>query len=551
VTNGQSNPKRLPLPDLADIIFLLLLQLTLYLKPDFVFSDGSTGWHLVSGNFMLEQHAIPHTDLFSYTFPGKPWVAYEWLSDLVMAALVKLGGLNLLATVVSCAISLLFILLYLRCRKYGCHFLFAVVLCVLGAIVSSIHWLARPHIFVFFGVYIFATALEDFWQGTPSSGTSATLSEVQAVPSQGIKSKPAVKLLATLGLTMLVWVNVHPGFLIGFAMLGIYLFCAIFQTIVSGGESKTRALNRTKILTLAFIVAGATTLCNPYFLNLYTYIHDYLSTSAVLAATDEFTSPIFHGDLQPTCLEILYAIFIIGLAVTKRPLSFPYLLLSIAFCHLSLSAKRNMPLLVIVLLPAIGQLFSRTIFDPAQSTLSEPLKTANLEFSNLIKTFLTKMRTLNVEFTENERLCSMHILPWAAFAILCVASIGGGNLLGFEVLNTTFDHEHKPTTTLTAIKELKLDPKHGFNFDNWGGYIRYEMNIPVFIDDRADFYGEKFYTEYAQIVQIQPGWADALKKHEVNWILFPTNSPLVGALKESPDWKLAAQDKPSSLFVRK
>src|SRR5262249_26242989 len=155
--------KRLPLPDLADIIFLLILQLVLYLKPDFVFSDGSTGWHLVSGNFILDQHSIPHTDLFSYTFPGKTWVAYEWLSDLIMAALTRIGGLNLLAVVVSCAIALLFSLLYLECRRNGCHFFLAVVLCVLGAIVSSVHWLARPILFVFFGVYIFATTLEKFW----------------------------------------------------------------------------------------------------------------------------------------------------------------------------------------------------------------------------------------------------------------------------------------------------------------------------------------------------------------------------------------------------
>src|ERR1700733_7638338 len=117
MTSMQLKPKSLPLPDLADIIFLLLLQLILYLKQDFIFSDGSTGWHLVCGNFILDQHAIPKTDLFSYTFPGKSWVAYEWLSDLLMAALTRLGGLNLLAVAVSSAIALLFSLLYLQCRK--------------------------------------------------------------------------------------------------------------------------------------------------------------------------------------------------------------------------------------------------------------------------------------------------------------------------------------------------------------------------------------------------------------------------------------------------
>jgi hypothetical protein len=531
MTSDPSIPKRLPLPDLADIVFLLILQLVLFLKPDFVFGDGSTGWHLVSGNFILDQHAIPHTDLFSYTFPGKPWVAYEWLSDLLMAATVKLGGLNLLAVTVSSAIALLFALLYLQCRKNNCHFFLSVFLCVVGAIVSSVHWLARPVLFVFFGVYLFATTLESYWRGAISGR----------------------RMMITLALTMVVWVNTHPGFLIGLAMLSIYLGSAILQAIF--GDPKRlfhhgapSATEKAITLGLALLVLLATTLCNPYFFHLYSYIRDYLNTGAVLAATDEFTSPIFHGDLQPLCLELLFGIFMIGLAITRRPLSLPYFLLSLAFCHLSLSGKRNMPLVVIVLLPAIAQLLSRTRFDPAtpEDTDARPA----FPFRDQLTALLSKMRKLDGEFTENERLCNMHILPWAAFVILCVASISGGRLMGIDVIHSTFDHEHKPTKTLTAITDLKLDPKHGFNLDNWGGYIRYEANIPVFIDDRADFYGEKFYFDYAHIVGVVPGWADVLKKYDINWVLFPKNSNLALALKENPNWKLAAEDNAACLYIR-
>jgi hypothetical protein len=569
--NQVSKSKRLPLPDLADIIFLLVLQLTLYLKPDFIFSDGSTGWHLVSGNFILDHHAIPHVDLFSYTFPGKPWVAYEWLSDLIMASLTRIGGLNLLAVAVSSAISLLFMLLYLRCRKYECNFLFVVVLCVLGAIVSSVHWLARPVIFVFFGVYLFATALEDFWMSTAIGGApesaSSISTEVSGNPVSGsakfakfekfAKQSPAIRLLVTLALTMLVWVNTHPGFLIGFAMLGIYLFCAASQALVTTGNTRQTALRRTQTLALATLLTGLTTLCNPYFFQLFVYIHDYLSCGAVLAATDEFASPIFHGDLQPACLEILFGLFISGLAITKRSLSFPYLVMSIAFCHLSLSAKRNMPLVAIILLPGIAQLFSKTIFDSLSAfdvhSESDQISAdrSGLQFSDRFKHILQKLRTLNSEFTENERLCNMHLLPWAAFIILAAAAIAGGKPFGVEVLSSTFDHEHKPTQTLKAIQDLHLDPKHGFNFDNWGGYIRYELGIPVFIDDRADFYGENFYSDYGRVVQVQSGWATVLKEHSVNWILFPKNSPLFAALKANPEWKLACEDKASALFTRK
>ncbi len=57
--------------------------------PDMLFGDGSTGWHIVSGNYILRHHNIPHTDIMSYTFADKALVAYEWLSDVFMAALVN------------------------------------------------------------------------------------------------------------------------------------------------------------------------------------------------------------------------------------------------------------------------------------------------------------------------------------------------------------------------------------------------------------------------------------------------------------------------------
>jgi len=523
--------KRLPLPDLADIIFLLVLQLVLFLKPDFVFSDGSLGWHLVSGNYILEKHAVPHTDLISYTFPDKAWVAYEWLSDLIMASLVKLGGFNLLAVAVCSSISLLFMLLYLQCRHRGCTYVLTVPLVVMGAIASSIHWLSRPHLFTFFGVYIFSIVLNDFW-------------------NDNIDRKRLVTLLTA---TMLIWVNCHPAFLLGFAMLVIYAACALLCFLASSKGKRDPYFAKFRTLSLALICCLAISLCNPYFFSLYTYIRDYLNTGAVLAATDEFRSPAFHGDLQPLCLELLYGFFVAGLTITRAPISFPNLVMALLFMHLSLSSVRNMPLFVIVILPIIAQLFSKTIFSDTSPT--DVSSSESFGFSS----FVTKMMALfdNHEkgFTENERLCTMHILPWATFIGLSLVAVGGGKILGIEILNSTFDKEHKPTKTLDKIVELKLNPKEGFNYDNWGGYIKYMINYPVFIDDRADFYGESFYREYGVVGMMQPGWQDVLKRHHITWILVPRGTRMAEVLDQEPSknlgWERKEWDNASSLYVLK
>ncbi|MDQ5936667.1 MAG: hypothetical protein QG574_4003, partial [Cyanobacteriota bacterium erpe_2018_sw_21hr_WHONDRS-SW48-000092_B_bin.40] len=92
---AEAEGKANPLPNVGDLLFVGVCQLLLFMRPAFIFSDGSTGWHLATGFYILNKHVIPHQDFLSYTFPGKEWVAYEWLSDLMMAALVKVGGLNL------------------------------------------------------------------------------------------------------------------------------------------------------------------------------------------------------------------------------------------------------------------------------------------------------------------------------------------------------------------------------------------------------------------------------------------------------------------------
>ena len=88
----EEMPKSSPLPNVGDLIFVGVCQLLLYMRPNYLFSDGSTGWHLVTGQHVLTSHAIPRVDLMSYTFTGKPGVAYEWLSYAIMAFIVNIVG---------------------------------------------------------------------------------------------------------------------------------------------------------------------------------------------------------------------------------------------------------------------------------------------------------------------------------------------------------------------------------------------------------------------------------------------------------------------------
>lgn len=524
--------KLLPLPDVGDLLFIGIMHILLFARPDYMFQDASVGWHLTAGKWIAENHAIPRTDLFSYTFPDKAWVAYEWLFDLCAYLLTLAGGLNLLAVVVATIISFIFLTVYDRARAEGGPLELVLPVSIFAIFASAIHWLARPHIITFVCILFFLTKLEDFYRGTISN----------------------TKLFLYLGLLMVLWVNCHPGFPLGIILIGIYFLAALKRLIKPGPQDgdKTVNLHRVKTLFIAGLIATIATLLNPYGIDLYKYIIEYLKGSSVLANTDEYRSPDFHlkiENIHSLFLLLLMPFFLGGLAITKRRPSFPYFTTCLLFLHLALTAVRNIPLFSIVSVPAIGLMFSKTILEDATRSFAKTIPALKQTVEKLVHPIQ--------EFAKQETLCKMHIVPILYVAFVSVAALCGGSIGGAKILSSGFSPMAMPTKTLQYIKDHKLQYDRGFNHDNWGGLIRYKLDQRVYIDDRADFYGEEFYKKYGAIVQTHPGWDTLLDEAKVEWVLMPKNSSLSAALRNDSRWTVACEDGDkdkvgigSVLFVR-
>ena len=519
--DASALPQRSALPSGGDIVFLAVLYLLIGVRANSLFDDGSTGWHLVSGQYILAHLHLPHTDLMSYTFAGKPWVPFEWLFDAVAAALVQVGGLPLLAVVAGSAIALLFMLLFQDARRTGCPFLAALGLTLIGALASSVHWLARPHLFTFFGVYIFARVLEAF-HGRRLTG-------------------PAT--IGLLVLTMLVWSNAHPGFLIGFAMVIIYAAAEAGEAAVLAGPDGTEAGRRAKTLLLALVAVVAATFVNPNGLALYPSFGAALGQLGGNVQTQEFQSPTFHGELYSVCLELLLGLLVLGLATSRRKPWLGQCLLLLAFAFLAFDGVRNVPLFVIVSLPVIAGLLAQ----------SEPL----VLFENptrvrgWVRAVEQRWRRVDDGYNRMEWRCTMHLAPVAAVVVLALSCAAAGRLPGVRpVVTSSFDAKHVPTTTLTYIASHDLDWNRGLSLDNWGGYIRYETGERIFIDDRTTFFPAEFYQRYFQMMFAQPGWATRVDEYRFQWVLVPKSIPLDAGLRRRPGWRVAAQDPAADLFVR-
>ena len=95
--------------------FLAVLFLGLFAMTARNVIDPDVWWHLKTGEYIAQHKSVPHTDPFSYTRAGHPWVAHEWLTELGMYELQLHAGFGSLIVLFAAITSIAFFLLYLRC----------------------------------------------------------------------------------------------------------------------------------------------------------------------------------------------------------------------------------------------------------------------------------------------------------------------------------------------------------------------------------------------------------------------------------------------------
>src|SRR5512132_1298074 len=96
-------------------LFTAILFIALFVMAAREITDPDFWWHLRTGQYIVENATIPHGDIFSYTNAGQTWVTHEWLSEVIMYAVYRLGSYPALIVVFAAVITAAFALTYLRC----------------------------------------------------------------------------------------------------------------------------------------------------------------------------------------------------------------------------------------------------------------------------------------------------------------------------------------------------------------------------------------------------------------------------------------------------
>ncbi len=139
--------KAFVLPRLRDILFLSIFTSALLLGPRMLNADGDLPHHLAVGKYVLQGHLPPTNDIFSYTRNGVPIAPHKWLSGVffyIAYYIFDERGIVILSAIL---LAITFAIIYSDGVKRSGTRLPVFFLVAWGAAVSSLHWIARPHLF--------------------------------------------------------------------------------------------------------------------------------------------------------------------------------------------------------------------------------------------------------------------------------------------------------------------------------------------------------------------------------------------------------------------
>jgi hypothetical protein len=109
--------------------------------------------------------------------------------------------------------------------------------------------------------------------------------------------------------------------------------------------------------------------------------------------------------------------------------------------------------------------------------------------------------------------------------------------------------ETYPVAAVDYLYETGLADQPGFNSYGWGGYLIWRQ-IPVFIDGRADVYGDDFIFFYLRTYFGHERWREALDETAVSYVLMERGGVLVSLLLDAPEWELVYEDELARIFYR-
>ena len=441
-------------------------------------TDPDFWWHLTTGNWILANHAIPHQDLYTFTVSGHRWITHEWLSEVILAGLYALGHLPLVSIVLGLITAAGFLFVYLSIdRQVG--FVIRGLALVLGVAAANPIWGPRIQMITFA-----LSALTYLWVKRYCEGRS--------------------RALYALPLVMLLWVNLHAGFVFAYGIVGVAL--AVEGLRYLWHRPGAMSFTRLRGMLIVLLASVAVAIINPNGWDIYLYAFQTAASAEQQKLIVEWFSPNFQMS-QMWAFEAMIFLLIGAIALARRIQLWPVLLMLIGL-GLTLHSVRNLSFFMLLGVPPLA--------DYAQQALQR------LSWRSPFRV----PRTRGVTFALN----SLMLLVLALIVLIASAPSllqrVDGKLVArdFPVKAADFLLQHPA-------------PGHMLNVYGWGGYLIYRLyghqpHQPVFIFGDAALDGDALLKDYSDLQSLAPDQPRLLDRYQINWVIFHSDDPIITELKQ-------------------
>jgi hypothetical protein len=449
--------------------------------------DTDFWWHLKVGEDILAIHHWPTTDAYSFTAPGQPWMAAEWLGDVLFAWVERIGGLrglDMLLIVMSAAVILaLYAFCTLRSGNSKASFAATAILTVLSLPVFNF----RPQMLGFLFLVLTLIALERFRQGRPKS-------------------------LWFLPLLFVLWVNTHGSWMIGLFTIFVYWASGLKEFQLGGVEMRAWTVAQREQLSLVFLLCVAVLPLTPYGTRLAFFPFQFINSLPVnLASINEWQPMPFNLLGAKLFLALIFGFFVAQL-VYKPKWRLEELVLFFFGTTMACLHVRFLLIFVPFFAPLFAMIIGRWV--PGY----EPKKDQYLMNAVLIAAMLTGM---------------IHFFPPKAEIEKSIAKTYPSGAVSY------MRRHAMPARMLNS---------YGFGgYLEWSG-IPHKVFIDG-RGELYEVGG--VFEDYMHISLLKPGVLAVLQAYQVEACLLDRGQPLAVFIAALPEWKTVYADSVSVLLVRK
>ncbi len=474
-------------------VFVAILGMGLLAMAARSVTDPDVWWHLRTGQLILQNHAVFHTDPYSFTRFGQPWVDHEWLSQLLIFGLYRIAGWGGLIVGFGAVTAAAFLLVFLRCpgRPY-----IAGVVTLLGAFASAPSWGVRPQMLTLLLASVLLLILE--------------------------RSYAHAKLLWWTPALMLLWVNLHAGYALGIAIMVLFLVGDAMD-VACGFNVIPSSRTRFRALALAIVACAAVVPLNPYGIAMYAYPLETLRSRAMQSYIGEWLSPDFHQHRYLPMLLLMLATVALPALSPRRLRPREILLLSVT-TFAALRSVRHIPIYALIAVPILSALVLAWLQDHGIAKWFEGTTSA-----------MTPRKVL---------LNAILLAGILGFAVARLRFVSGRQ--------AEAEAKNFPAAAVSFIAAQR-PPAPIFNHYNWGGYFIWKLypQYQVYIDGRADLYGDAFMDDLATTYYVRgDSWRSQFEKWGIRTVVLPPDAPLVTALATQGDWKTIYADKQAVVLTK-